>query len=166
MTRPLPASALQVLGAPDRALRLTAALPLLARQAGWLQVQAGQVWITRSSGGTDHVLAAGEAIALGRGQQMVAEPWHAGRVVQLRWVAGATLPQAWQAPDALQAPVLRPGPVARPGAAGLAWRALSRVLAGAAASLAAAARNAESRASMAQGRICAGDSMAASGALQ
>jgi Protein of unknown function (DUF2917) len=168
MTRLLPASALQVLGATERQLRIDAVLPVQARQTGWLQVVAGQAWITRSGDAADHVLAAGDAVALGRGQQLVVEPWKAGQVVQLRWLAGAALPVvAAAAVPAVQVPVLRPLPAAaRPAGAGLVWRTLAWALRGAAARLAAAARSAESRASAAQGRICAGDSIAASGALQ
>ena len=162
MSRPHHAIALQVLGAPPRQVRITTALTLQARQHGWLSVQSGQVWITRSGDATDHVLATGQAVALARGQQWVAEPWQTGGVAQLRWVAGAGAPA-----PAVQPPGLRAlATAARPGAAGLAWRALAWGLRGAAGRLAAAARRAESRASSAQGRICASDSMAASGALQ
>ena len=164
MTRLPPASALQVLGAPDRQLRIDAVLPLQARQTGWLRVDAGRAWITRSGDAADHVLAAGDAIALRRGQHLVAEPWQVGQAVRLQWQAGDALPVAWQAD---QVPVLRTLPAAaRPTRAGLAWRTLAWALRGAAVRLAAAARSADSRASRAQGRICAGDSMAASGALQ
>lgn len=164
MTRLLPASALQVLGATERQLRIDAVLPVQARQTGWLQVVAGQAWITRSGDAADHVLAAGDAVALGRGQRLVVEPWTTGQVVQLRWLVGPAQPVA--ADQSVQVPVLRPLPAARPAGAGLVWRTLAWALRGAAARLAAAARSAESRASAAQGRICAGDSIAASGALQ
>ena len=168
MTRLPPASALQVLGATERQLRIDAVLPVQARQTGWLQVVAGRAWITRSGDAADHVLAAGDAVALGRGQRLVVEPWHAGQVVQLRWLAGADLPvEAAAAVPAVQVPALRPLPAAtRPAGAGLVWRTLAWALRVASARLAAAARRAESRASAAQGRICAGDSIAASGALQ
>lgn len=157
-------TALQVLDATHRQLRIRSALTLQARQHGWLQVESGRVWVTRSGDARDHVLTTGQAIALTRGQHWVAEPWQAGGVAQLRWAAGAAAPAALQA---AQAPVLRPLPAAtRPVAAGLAWRTLAWGLRGVAVRLAAAARRAESRASAAQGRICAGDSIAASGALQ
>ena len=164
MTRLLPASALQVLGAHDRQLRIDAVLPLQARQTGWLQVDAGQAWITRNGDAADLVLAAGDAMALCRGQRLVAEPWRAGQAVRLRWQAGGAGPAAWRAD---QAPALQPLPVpARPAGAGLAWRTLAWALRAVAVRLAAAARSADSRANKAQGRISAGDSMAASGALQ
>lgn len=160
------ASALQVLGTTDRHLRVDAVLPLQARQAGWLQLDVGQAWITRSGDAADHVLAAGECMALCRGQHLVVEPWRAGGVVQLRWLAGASAPAGRAATRVTtQAPGSRSLPV-RPAGAGLAWRALAWALRGAAVRLAAAARSAESRASVAQGRICDGDSIAASGALQ
>lgn len=167
MTTLQPTSALQVLGTPDRQLRIDGALPLQARRSGWLVVDAGQVWITRSGDMADHVLATGQALHLGRGQQLVAEPWRSGQVARLRWAAGA--PADLRAELPAQAPVLRPLPAERPVGAGLAWpawRFAAWALRGVALRLAAAARSAESRASAAQGRICAGDSMAASGALQ
>ncbi len=157
-------STLQVLGTPDRQLRIDAALPLQARRSGWLVVEAGQVWITRSGDTADHVLAAGQAMHLSGGQQLVAEPWRSGQVARLRWAVAA--PADGLAGPALQAPVLRPLAATRPAGAGLAWRTLAWALRGAALRLAAAARSAESRASAAQGRICVGDSMASSGALQ
>lgn len=164
MTRLTSASALQVLAATDRHLRIDAALPLQARQAGWLRVDAGQAWITRSGDAADHVLSAGEAVALCRGQRLVAGPWQSGKALRLQWHAGDAWPAAWRAG---QTPALRPLPAAaRPVGAGLAWRLLAWALRVAAVRLAAAARSADSRASSAQGRICAGDSMAASGALQ
>jgi hypothetical protein len=164
MRRSPAASAVQLLGAPARQLRLDAALTMQARQCGWLLVESGQVWITGSGNAADHVLAAGEAIALGRGQAWVVEPWRAGGMAQLRWAAGAEMPASW---PLAQVGALRPLPVAaRPAATGLAWRSLAWALRGVAVRLAAAARNAESRASAAQGRICSADSIAPSGALQ
>ena len=91
MTRPHHAIALQVLGAPPRQVRITTAL------------QSGQVWITRSGDATDHVLATGQAVALARGQQWVAEPWQTGGVAQLRWVAGAGAPAPAVQPPGLRA---------------------------------------------------------------
>lgn len=155
-------SALQVLGAPERQLRITTALPLQARRSGWLVVDEGPVWITASGDSTDHVLAAGQALHLGPGQRLVAEPWRSGRAARLRWVMAAPSGQ----PDL---PALRALPAAADPAPGLlaaGWRLVAWGLRGAAWRLAAAARSAESRASNAQGRICAGDSIASSGALQ
>ena len=161
------ASALQVLGMPDRQLRIDSALPLHVRRSGWLVVDAGQVWITRNGDAADHVLAAGQAIHLVRGQQLVAEPWRSGQAVQLRWAVAtpAGLPAA--AVSAVQAPVLRPlPPAAVPAGAGLGWRILAWALRGMAARLATAARSAESRASAAHGSICAGDCVASPGAFR
>ena len=159
-------SALQMLGTPDRQLRIDAALTLRARRAGWLVVDAGQVWITRQGEAVDHVLSAGQALQLGQGQQLVAEPWRAAQAAQLRWLAGAGAPEAASAvaaPARVQLPARRRGAAfgARAG-----WALVARGLRGAAAFLAAAARSAESRANVAQGRICIGDSIASSGALQ
>ena len=148
-----------VLGMAERALHLDGVLPLQAQRSGALLVEAGQVWITRSGDCDDHVLGAGTTMALGRGERLVAEPWRSGQVVQLRWLVDASA--------VTQAPVLRPLASALPPArAGRAWRVLAWALRGTAQRLAAAARNADSRASTAQGRICAGDSMASAGALQ
>lgn len=168
-------SAVQVLAATARQLRLAGALQLHARQAGWLQVDDGQVWITRSGEGVDHVLAAGQALPVDRGQALLLEPWRPGDVARLRWAAGPAaapggLARAGAALDGAaagrvdQTDLRLRGPAA--GGAGLAWRALARGLRAAAGRLAAAARSADARASRAQGSICAGDSMASSGALQ
>lgn len=157
------ASALQVLGTPDRQLRITTALPLQARRSGWLVVDDGPVWITCSGDSADHVLAAGQALHLGLGQRVVAEPWRSGRAARLRWSAAAPAGLADQ-------PALRPlddwRAAPAPGLLASGWRLLAWGLRGAAWRFAAAARSAESRASSAHGRICAGDSMASSGALQ
>lgn len=145
-------SALQALSGTDRSLRLAGALALQARTGGWLQVQCGQVWITRSGDGLDHVLSAGQRLRLSRGERVVVEPWQAGQAARLAWGAGAAGPQ---------------------GAAGAdqGWRAgglrvLARGLRVAAGRLSAAARSAEARARRAQGSMAAGDSMASSGAVQ
>ena len=157
-------SALQVLGTPDRQLRITTALPLQTRRSGWLLVDDGPVWITRSGDSADHVLGAGQAIHLGPGQRLVAEPWHNGRAARLRWTVEA--PQAAQ-PDLAGLAALPVLPAAgAPGLLAAGWRLLAWGLRGAAWRFAAAARSAESRASSAQGRISAGDSIASSGALQ
>lgn len=155
-------SALQVLGTPERQLRITTALPLQARRSGWLVVDDGPVWITASGDSADHVLAAGQALHLGPGQRVVAEPWRSGHAARLRWVMAA--PEGQPALPALRALPAAADPA--PGLLALGWRLLAWGLRGAAWRLAAAARSAESRASSAQGRICAGDSIASSGALQ
>lgn len=155
--------AFQVLDGTPRQLRLSGALRLRADRAGWLWVDGGRAWITRGGEGVDHVLSEHDALYLGRGDELVAEPWRAGQAVGLQWA---------QASDAQ--PLARLGRVEaaaglrRAGASPLAavWRALAAALRGTAVRLAAAARSAESRACRAQGRICAGDSIASSGALQ
>ena len=93
MTQLLLAHPLQVLGTPDLQLRIHAVRTLQARQTGWLLVDAGQVWITRTGDVADHVLAAGDALAVAPGQRLVVEPWRAGQVAHMRWAAG-TLPPA------------------------------------------------------------------------
>ena len=91
-------SALQVLGLPDRQLRLDGVLALQVRRTGWLSVCAGQVWITRSGDSADHVLGDGQAMQLCAGQRVLAEPWRAGQVCRLRWAVSA--PQPVQTPRA------------------------------------------------------------------
>jgi len=150
--------ALQPLGGTARQLWLDGALRLQAGQAGWLQVEAGRVWLTRDGGGADEVLDAGACLALGRGERVVAEPWRAGQPVRLRWRIGA---QAGAACADVQPLAVRPRPLA-----GWAFAAAARGLRGLALRLVAAARSAEARASRAQGCMPAGDSMASSGALQ
>lgn len=145
-------SALQTLSATPRRLHLCGALQLRARQAGWLWVDGGQVWITRDGGGPDHVLVAGERLFVARGERVLGEPWRVGETACLRWALAAPAPVA-------QAAGLRRGVregVLRGAAAGL------RALAG---RLALAARKAEASARRAQGAISAGDSIASAGAF-
>ena len=147
--------ALQTLSTTPRRLHLRGVLQLQARVAGWLWVDGGQVWITRTGGGLDHVLAAGERLFVGRGDQVLGEPWRAGETACLRWAVAVPPPT----PAAPQAAGLRRGArdaFLRATAAGL------RALAG---RLALAARRAEASASRAQGAISAGDSIASAGAL-
>ncbi len=148
-------SALQTLSATPRRLHLRGVLQLQARQAGWLWVDGGQVWITRDGGGADHVLTAGERLFVARGERVLGEPWRTGENACLRWAVAAPA----LAPRAVQAAGLRRGArdaVLRAAAAGL------RALAG---RLALAARKAEASARRAQGAISAGDSIASAGAF-
>ena len=148
-------SAWQALASVPRELRIHEVLHLQARAAGWLAVCRGPVWITRDGGGDDHVLDAGERLWLGRGEAVVVEPWQAGGSARLHWLQAA--PQA-QAVGAQARGGLRwPAAALR----GTAW-----ALRGLAGRLLLAARSAERIASRAQGSIRAGDSIAASGALQ
>lgn len=153
MTQPHSSSALQVLNHVPRCLHFTGVIALQTRRGGWLRVSRGEVWITRPGDLHDHVLAAGEAFYLRAGEQLLAEPWHAGQSVDLAWAVGAPAPV--QAADGL-----------RRTAAALVLTALARGLRAAAGRLAAAARRAEAMAMRAQGSIRPGDSMASSGALQ
>lgn len=102
---------------------------------GELRVLQGRVWMTRCGEPEDHVLAAGQTLALRAGDRLVAEPWVAGQVVRLQW-------QAAGQPQGLAARLLRPLLV---GVAALARRG--------AAGLLALARSAEASASRAQGAI-------------
>ena len=169
-------AALQTLAGTPRQLRLESVLQLRARCAGWLQVEQGAAWITRDGDAVDHVLAAGDGLWLGHGERVLAEPWRLGQAVGLRWAAGAGTADWPQGLPVLRRPLAEaPRPplaatrrllaLTRPSA-GAAWQLLARGLRGAAGRLAAAARSAEAMASRAQGSICAGDSIASSGALQ
>ncbi len=81
-------SALQSLDGVRRQVYLGGVLRLQARCAGWLTVDSGQVWITRNGDFTDHVLASGDRLHLGRGEQVLVEPWRAGKPARLGWAAG------------------------------------------------------------------------------
>ena len=71
-------SAVQPLDGVRRQVYLAGVLRLQAQKAGWLTVDIGQVWLTRSGDFSDHVLASGERLYLGRGEQVLVEPWRAG----------------------------------------------------------------------------------------
>jgi hypothetical protein len=154
---------LQVLAGIPRELHLDSVLQLQAREAGWLQVDGGSAWITRVGDSDDHVLGHGEGMWLGRGEQVVVEPWQMGEALDLHWGTS-------EEPVGLQplADLRRAAEVPRP-LAGVVRGALARGLArlaSAAGRLAAAARSAESIASRAHGSIRPGDSIASSGTLQ
>jgi hypothetical protein len=159
---------LQTLAGTPRQWHLDGLLPVQARTAGWLRVERGRVWITRSGDAADHVLAAGDGLWLGRGERVLVAPWQAGDTAGLGWSAG----------DGGQAQVLvgvlggglglalsGVRPTAAPPTAGAFWRASARGLRFIAGRLAAAARSAEAMANRAQGSICADDSSESSGAL-
>lgn len=148
-------TAWQMLDRHPRQLDLGAVTHLVGREAGWLDVAEGRVWITRDGDGADHVLGAGERLWLGRGERVLAEPWRQGRATRLAWrrpAAGEPQPRLRRAPAVgWAAPLLR-------STAGL--------LRGVALRLLAAARSADAMASRSQGCIAGGDSIASSGALQ
>ena len=140
---------LQTLTGTPRQLHLAGLLRLQAQRTGWLQVADGKVWITRKGDCVDHVLATGDGLWLGAGEQLLAEPWRTGEAVDLRWVQTAAAP----------APRLALG-------RGVAWRAAARGLRAVAGRLAAAARSAEAMANRAQGSIRPSDAIASSRTLQ
>jgi Protein of unknown function (DUF2917) len=150
----------QSLGAVQRLLRIDGATRLIARRAGWLTVQAGRVWLTFDGGGHDHVIDAGHAMWVGLRQGVVVEPWQWGDSARFAWAAAAPERALWQRrAQRLLRLAFRAGP---------AW-ALCRAARGlraAADALAAWARSAEASAKRSQGCIAAGESIAASGALQ
>lgn len=141
--------ALPELGQPS-SLALPQARRWVAAEAGWITVQAGRAWLTRDGDLDDHVLATGQCLWLARGDVLTAEAWQPGEPVWLVW-----RPE----PQALGLPLLGGLVAAFAGA-------LARGARGLAGGLLALARNAEAKASRAQGSICTGESMASAGALQ
>lgn len=163
----------QVLAGTPRQVYLAGLLRFQARRAGWIWVEAGAVWLTRQGDAADHVLAADDRLWLGAGEQWLAEPWRAGEAVRLAWSTDAVAaPQpGWRGlratPGLANLPVVAGLASALVDAAwGVARATAARGLRAVAGRLAAAARSAEAMASRAQGSICAGDSIASSGALQ
>jgi len=69
----------------DGPLSACRARALRARQAGRLTVAAGRVWITRAGDLDDHVLDAGETLAIDAHEDVVVEPWRAGAAARLAW---------------------------------------------------------------------------------
>ena len=105
-------SAVQPLDGVRRQVYLAGVLRLQAQKAGWLTVDIGQVWLTRSGDFSDHVLASGERLYLGRGEQVLVEPWRAGAPARLGWAAG----EAAAAP-LLASPAVQPAAPASQAAA-------------------------------------------------
>ena len=172
-------SAMQVLDTTPLSVRLPGIVRFQAARAGWLWVDHGRVWITRDGDSADHVLAAGGALRLARGEQVLAEPWRAGDAAGLRWaLAGMAQASAGLPASGLSTPAGAGFGTPTPGVpsqalggvprplAGAAWRVVALGLRAAAGRLAFAARSAEAMASRAQGSMAAGDSIASSGALQ
>ena len=118
---------------------------LRSRRPGRLTVSAGRVWVTRSGDLDDHVLGAGQALAVRAHEQVVVEPW-GGSAASLAWRSDQPRTFAARAFAALAA--LRCGL----STVGAAWAARAR-------SAAASARHA-------QGSIHCGESSASSGAVQ
>ncbi|MFT4242315.1 MAG: DUF2917 domain-containing protein [Acidovorax sp.] len=69
------------------------ALSLRPREDGVLHVASGRVWVTL--GTADHVLHAGERLAIAPGQHAVVEAWDAaGAQAAIRWHRAAPAPTA------------------------------------------------------------------------
>lgn len=116
-------------------------------QPGCLRVLSGQMWLTCDHQAADHVLQAGEAVAVQRGQWLTLEPWQPASTVRWCWEPARRQPAGGGLRDRL-------------------WRGAALLAREAAAALLAWARSAEARASRAQGCISAGESMASAGALK
>ncbi len=128
--------------APGRALHL-------GHRGGELSVLAGRAWLTRDHDLGDHLVAPGERRRLRAGDNAVVESWRQGEALRLCWHPRLQRHQRF-AGMLLAAPL----------------RGFALAAALAAAGFAALARNAEARASRAQGCISGGDSIASSGALK
>lgn len=50
-----------------------------------LTVREGRIWLTRPGDADDHVLGAGESLAVAAGQRLYVEPWRRGEAAQLAW---------------------------------------------------------------------------------
>jgi hypothetical protein len=141
----------------DGPLSARGARLLRSRRPGWLSVSAGRVWVTRSGDLDDHVLAAGQAMAVGAHEKVVVEPWTGGSPACLAWRSDQPRGLATRAAGFL---------------ATLADRFVALVLRGAAwlrsagARETVLARNAAAKALRAQGAIACAESSASSGAVQ
>ena len=124
---------------------------LRTRRSGWLTVAAGRAWVTRQGDLDDHVLSAGERLALDADERVVIEPWTGGSSVRLAWCSDRPHARALRALDRLAELVFgtTASLLAAFGERALAW-----------------ARRAEANAKRAQGSIARGESSASSGALQ
>ncbi len=119
-------------------------VPLIA--GGELKVIEGKVWLTRLGDLDDHLLEPGQKIRIRASEHAIIESWRPTDTVQVQWQ-----PRPQTLPSLVLAETLR---------------ALAGLAAGVGLGFAALARSAASSARRAQGRICAGDSIASSGALK
>jgi hypothetical protein len=124
---------------------------LRTRRSGWLTVAAGRAWVTRQGDLDDHVLSAGERLALDADERVVIEPWTGGSSVRLAWHGDRPHARALRALDRL---------------VGVFFGATAAVLAAFGGRALAWARRAEANAKRAHGSIARGESSASSGALQ
>jgi hypothetical protein len=125
---------------------------------GELTVVDGRIWLTRRNDLADHVLERGRSLRLAAGQVVVIEALDAAQPARVRWQRVAQ-------------PAALPAFAVRGLAAGLRVLAgavddLARGLRGAEVALAARARSAASSASLAQGNMACGESMASCGAVK
>lgn len=125
---------------------------------GEIDVKTGRVWITRRGDLDDHILAAGERMAVLPGDAAVVEAWRQGERATIVW-------RPARQPRVLG---VLPGAAVALGFGGVAAAAdfSAAVLRGAASRLSALARSAASIARRAQGCMSAGDSMASAGTVQ
>jgi len=99
----------------DGPLAASGVARLRARRAGWLAVCSGRVWVTRQGDLDDHVLEAGQALAIGAHQDVVIEPWQGGLSARLAWRSDQPRPLAVRAVAALAAAGRRLGKPGRRG---------------------------------------------------
>lgn len=60
-----------------------------------LTVCQGRVWLTRAGDAADHVLSAGDRLAVAAGDCLYVEPWRRGEAARLHWQA---MPRPMPAP--------------------------------------------------------------------
>jgi len=123
----------------------------IERLAGEFRVLHGRVWLTRRGDPDDHVLQAGQCVALRADDKVVVEPWQAGERTVVQWQPSTQVRRVEALPRE---------------AAAFALGGVARFARGAAGAFDALARSAAAMARRAQGCICAGDSIASAGALQ
>src|SRR5262245_32973186 len=127
-----------------------------SRRPGRLSVSAGRVWVTRSGDLDDHVLAAGQVLALGAHEDVVVEPWLDGSSACLSWRSDQPRPLVARAGGLLAA-------LGRLALLGVRAAGLARVTASRWPAL---ARKAAANDRRAHGSIAAGESRASCGAVQ
>jgi hypothetical protein len=116
------------------------------RRPGRLTVSAGRAWVTRVGDLDDHVLDAGQTLALRADERVVVEPWVNGSPVRLAWRSDQRRALPARVVDALAAAARRLGATG--------FRLLT------------SARNAAASDKRAHGAIARAESSASSGAVQ
>lgn len=150
---------MQVYGLESRPALLPWGEPLrIDNGAGEIAVKSGRVWITRSGDLDDHILAAGERMAVFPGDAAVVEAWRQGERAAIVWRPERQSRAFGLLPRAAVALGFRCVAAAADFSAAVLRRAAT--------GLSALARSAASIARRAQGCMSAGDSIASAGTVQ